>query len=250
MRLADRLVDLTCLFRLFNLLRELLRDGDDLVLYISLKLFLFLFKSMAELEVFLESDVELAAQIFDILRSLVMLHVPEVRDLAWRHRRQLPIASGMLPTRKVLLLDQVAGLRVMPAPEHRRVVLVCCRLRLWLLAVSANHGETLLVWHVPLACLRAVLPQRMLIVLVRAVRVGVQVELRRELLVLDASTAPFIARVFLVLAARVIERSENGVRLVRLQLEPEAERFWSVLAVNGGNKCLRMEKSLEACSTG
>ena len=65
---------------------------------------------MAELEVFLKSNVELASQVFDILGRLVLLHVAEVGDLAGRHWGHLAVAapSRALATRKVLLLYQVA----------------------------------------------------------------------------------------------------------------------------------------------
>ena len=112
---------------------------------------------MAELEVFLKSYVELAAQVFDVLGRLVLLHVAEVGDLAGRHRGHLAVTTSprALATRKVLLLYQVAC-RLSTA-EHSRVVLMCRGLWLRLLAVAAHDGEALFIGHVTLASLWAVL---------------------------------------------------------------------------------------------
>ena len=55
---------------------------------------------MAELEVFLKGDVELASQVLDIFWRLVLLHVAEVGDLSGRHRSHLTVSAsaGALPT--------------------------------------------------------------------------------------------------------------------------------------------------------
>ena len=86
-----------------------------MVLNVSLELFLFLLEAVAELEVFLKSNVELATQVFYVLRRLVLLHVAEVGDLAGRHWGHLAITISS-NSRKVLLLNQVA--RCLSTAEH------------------------------------------------------------------------------------------------------------------------------------
>ena len=78
MGLAYRLINETRRFRLLYQLRKLLSNRDYLILNVCFELLLFLFKSMAEFEIFLKCDVKLASQVFDILGCLVLLHVAEV----------------------------------------------------------------------------------------------------------------------------------------------------------------------------
>ena len=61
--------------------------------------------------------------------------------------------------------------RRLRATEHGRVVLMSRRLRLMLLPVAAHDGEALFVRHVSLASLRAMLAQRVFIVLISAIGV-------------------------------------------------------------------------------
>ena len=122
MRLAYRLINLSGLFRLLYQLRKLLSDSYYLILNICFELFFLLLQAVAQLEVFLENDVELTSQVPYILRRLILLHVAEVGYLTRSHGRHLPVTSRTLTARElVLLLDQMVS---MSAAKHSRIVLV------------------------------------------------------------------------------------------------------------------------------
>ena len=76
--LVNSLVDLAGFLTLFDLLGELLTDLNNFVLDVTFQLFFFLLEFVTELQVLFQGDSELASQVFDILRRLLMLHISEV----------------------------------------------------------------------------------------------------------------------------------------------------------------------------
>ena len=76
--LVNSLVDLAGFLTLFDLLGELLTDLNNFVLDVTFQLFFFLLEFVTELQVLFQGDSELASQVFDILRRLLMLHISEI----------------------------------------------------------------------------------------------------------------------------------------------------------------------------
>ena len=138
---------------------------------------------MRQLQILFQGNIQLTPKTFDVLWRSVLLHVPHIRYLSRRHRCLLTVLArtpsfvAMLVLRMHHVLEVPSIMRVHPHAKHRRIVLMRRRLRLRVLRAGTHDDETCLSREWTLHRLGPVLPHPVLVVLVRRVRVGVELEL-------------------------------------------------------------------------